>query len=52
MAALDATGLLQLWHAPSWQEIAATEAKDPPPSSQTALNPQSSTPSAPPILAH
>jgi len=30
IAALDATGLLQLWHAPSWQEIAAAEANDPP----------------------
>jgi WD40 repeat protein len=28
IASLDATGLLQLWHAPSWQEIAATEAKE------------------------
>ena len=30
VAALDATGLLQLWHAPSWREIAAAEANDPP----------------------
>ena len=30
IAALDATGILQLWRAPSWAEINAAEAKDPP----------------------
>jgi WD40 repeat protein len=30
IAALDATGILQLWRAPSWAEINAAEAQDPP----------------------